>query len=70
MMCLQQAHADAATLLMKNVFTPLTEISTYKKSQSKRLHSFRENFDNIITGGNEAVFKVWYLILFQTHLPT
>ena len=53
-----QAHADTATLLMKNVYTPLLEISSYKKSQSKKLYSFREAFEGILSKAEEGVFKV------------
>lgn len=53
-----QAHADTATLLMKNVYTPLLEVSSYKKSQSKKLYSFRESFEGILSKAEENVFKV------------
>ena len=43
---------------MKNVYTPLLEISSYKKSQSKKLYSFRESFEGILSKAEESVFKV------------
>ena len=45
---------------MKNVYTPLLEISSYKKSQSKKLYSFKESFEGILSKAEESVFKVWW----------
>lgn len=43
---------------MKNVYTPLLEISSYKKSQSKKLYSFRESFEGVLSKAEENIFKV------------
>ena len=53
-----QAHADTATLIMKNVYSPLLEVAGYKKSQTKKLYSFRENFDSMLNANEDSVSKV------------
>ena len=57
LLCLQ-AHADTATLIMKNVCTPLLEIASYKRSQSKKIYSFRENFEVILKSAEDNVYQV------------
>ena len=47
-----------ATLLMKNVYSPLVEISSYKRSQSKKLYTFRENFQALVESSETSVKKV------------
>ena len=43
---------------MKNVYTPLAEISSAKKRQCKKLLTFRENFENILCSAGENVKEV------------
>ncbi|ESP05118.1 hypothetical protein LOTGIDRAFT_102170, partial [Lottia gigantea] len=43
-----QAHLDAASLLIKNVYQPLEAVAEHKRSQAQRICSFRENFETIL----------------------
>ena len=43
---------------MKNVYTPLLEIATYKKSQSKKMYSFRQTFESTLSSAEEGLYKV------------
>ncbi|KAK2141775.1 hypothetical protein LSH36_1043g00005 [Paralvinella palmiformis] len=52
-----QTHADTANLLIKNVCNPLLDIGTYKKSQSKKLFTFRESFESLLTAGENDLHK-------------
>ncbi len=53
-----QAHADTASLLIKNVYHPLAEVAGYKKSQSKKLVAFRENYELALERSGEGVQQV------------
>ena len=59
-----QAHQDAASLLIKNVYSPLIEISGYKKSQSKKLYTFREHFESIIGNAEDKLQLVSISVAF------
>lgn len=65
--CLFQTHADTATLILKNVYTPLLEIASYKKSQSKKLYSFRDNFESMVNTAEDNVYKVYLIHFFPTN---
>ncbi|XP_041366943.1 uncharacterized protein LOC121381665 [Gigantopelta aegis] len=43
-----QAHLDVASLLIKNVYRPLSDVASYKRSQGQKLCTFRENFENLL----------------------
>ncbi|GFO19668.1 hypothetical protein PoB_004617300 [Plakobranchus ocellatus] len=47
-----QAHLDAASLLLKNVYLPLQEVASHKNRQADMLASFRDRLDSTF---NEAL---------------
>lgn len=53
-----QAHMDIASLLIKNVYKPLEEVATYKSSQSQKLYTFRENFDDLLRLSEQKLYVV------------
>ncbi|XP_048241790.1 uncharacterized protein LOC124114609 isoform X1 [Haliotis rufescens] len=50
-----QAHLDAASLLIKNVYKPLEMVASYKSSQAQKLCSFRDNFENILSKSENSL---------------
>ena len=54
----EQAHAETATLIAKNVCVPLVEISSHKKNESKQLCSYRDKFESLLQTGENNVEKV------------
>ncbi|GFR98027.1 hypothetical protein ElyMa_002760300 [Elysia marginata] len=42
-----QAHLDAASLLLKNVYLPLQEVASHKNRQADMLASFRDNLASV-----------------------
>ncbi|XP_050409145.1 uncharacterized protein LOC126824038 [Patella vulgata] len=64
-----QAHLDAASLLIKNVYTPLEEVAEHKRSQAQRLCSFRENFETILQKSENKMnlAQVAYREAYQTY---
>ncbi|XP_012944380.1 uncharacterized protein LOC101864668 [Aplysia californica] len=43
-----QAHVDVASLLIKNVYSPLREVAAHKNRQADMLTCFRENFEAVL----------------------
>lgn len=43
-----QAHLDAASLLIKNVYKPLEEVAIHKQSQAQKLNNFRNKFEDML----------------------
>ncbi|ELU06814.1 hypothetical protein CAPTEDRAFT_105504 [Capitella teleta] len=61
-----QSQAESASLLVKNIASPLLEIASYKKSQTKKLLSFREAFEYHLDEAKDRIQKV-YMDTFQTY---
>ncbi|XP_063399634.1 nostrin-like [Mytilus trossulus] len=43
-----QAHLDAASLLINNVYKPLEEVAIHKQSQAHKLNDFRDKFEEML----------------------
>lgn len=66
-----QAHLDAASLLIKNVYKPLEMVASYKSSQAQKLCSFRDNFENILSKSENSLQQVILQKKIMCHLsPT
>ncbi|CAG2242851.1 unnamed protein product [Mytilus edulis] len=43
-----EAHLDAASLLINNVYKPLEEVAIHKQSQAHKLNNFRDKFEEML----------------------
>ncbi|KAK3103226.1 hypothetical protein FSP39_017569 [Pinctada imbricata] len=52
-----QAHLDAASLLIKNVYKPLEELAKYKQSQTQKMIAFRDKFEDTLNNAEDQLIQ-------------